>query len=144
MKKIILIALLAVGLTAFAQDKKEKMTTDQKATLASKKMKLELELNDKQTGDIKKIFKQQIEKREANKVEMEARKDERKRPTPDEIFEMKSKMLDNQMAMKAEIKKILTPVQFTKWEEIKEDRHEEIQEKRKERIHNRKREFRRR
>ena len=42
-------------------------------------------------------------------------------------------MLDNQIAMKARMKKILKPEQFTKWEEKqadrKEDRKEQIEKK---------------
>ena len=55
------------------------------------------------------------------KVEFQAKKADDKKPTSDEIYAMKNKMLDEQIANKAEMKKILTPEQYKKWEENREE-----------------------
>jgi len=49
--------------------------------------------------------------------------DSGKKPTADERFAMQSKRLDEQMATKERVKKILTPEQFEKWEKAKQKMH---------------------
>lgn len=124
MKKVFLAALLFVGITTFAQEKREqreKLTPEQRVELQAKKMKLDLDLNDKQVADVKKLLLEQAKKREAKKAEFQAKKDDAKKPTSDEIYAMKNKMLDEQIANKAEMKKILTAEQYKKWEENREE-----------------------
>jgi protein CpxP len=124
MKKVFLAAIMFVGLTTFAQDKtdkKQRLTSEQRIELQAKKMKLELDLNDKQVADVKKLLLEQNKKREAKKAEMKAKKADKKKPTADEIYPMKNNMLDKQIAHKAEMKKILNAEQFKKWEEKKND-----------------------
>jgi protein CpxP len=124
MKKVFLAAIMFVGLTTFAQDKtdkKQRLTSEQRIELQAKKMKLELDLNDKQVADVKKLLLEQNKKREAKKAEMKAKKADKKKPTADEIYAMKNNMLDKQIAHKAEMKKILNAEQFKKWEEKKND-----------------------
>jgi protein CpxP len=124
MKKVFLAAIMFVGLTTFAQEKKEikqRLTPEQRIELQAKKMKLELDLNDKQVADVKKLLLEQNKKREAKKAEMKAKKADKKKPTADEIYAMKNNMLDKQIAHKAEMKKILNAEQFKKWEEKKND-----------------------
>ena len=60
---------------------------------------------------------------------MKAKKEKGEKPTADERFAMKNEMLDNQIAMKARMKKILKPEQFTKWEEKQADRKKRIEKK---------------
>lgn len=137
MKKLILAVVLVVGLTTFAQEKnpargeREKMTPEQQVELQVKKMKLDLDLNDKQVAEVKKIVAKQVEKRSAKRTEMQAKKAEGAKPSKDEIFKMKNEMLDEQIAHKAEMKKILTAEQYTKWEA----KHAENKEKFAKRIH---------
>lgn len=124
MKKVFLAALLFVGITTFAQEKREqreKLTPEQRVELQAKKMKLDLDLNDKQVADLKKLLLEQAKKREAKKAEFQAKKDDAKKPTSDQIYAMKNKMLDEQIANKAEMKKILTAEQYKKWEENREE-----------------------
>ena len=73
MKKVFLAALLFVGITTFAQKKREqreKLTPEQRVELQAKKMKLDLDLNDKQVADVKKLLLEQAKKREAKKEEI--------------------------------------------------------------------------
>ncbi len=132
MKKLILaIALVATTLT-FAQDRKargEKLTPEQQTELQVKRMTLELDLDEKQQKEIKTILVEQSKKRETKLAEMKAKKEKGEKPTADERFAMKNEMLDNQIAMKARMKKILKPEQFTKWEEKQADRKERIEKK---------------
>ncbi len=132
MKKVFLVALLFVGITTFAQGKreqKEKLTAEQRVELQAKKMKLDLDLNDKQVADVKKLLLEQAKKREAKKEEFQAKKDDAKKPTSDEIYAMKNKMLDEQIANKAEMKKILTADQYKKWEENREEGKSKIKKR---------------
>ncbi len=125
MKKLILaIALVATTLT-FAQDRKqerEKLTPEQQTELHVKKMTLDLDLDAQQQKEVKTIFLEQAKKREAKMAEMKAKREKGEKPSADEKFEMKNKMLDNQIENKAQMKKILKPEQFAKWEEKQSDR----------------------
>ncbi|RVT77682.1 hypothetical protein EOD40_07745 [Flavobacterium sufflavum] len=133
MKKIITIALIAVmGVSSYAQERKErkrrpegnpmeKFTPEQRSQLMLKKMTLDLDLNASQQKEVGKIIAEQSAKREAH---LKDKKAKTTKPTSDEIFEMKSKMLDEQIAMNGKMKKILSPEQFKKWDEIKQHHRE--------------------
>ncbi|MDP3681188.1 MAG: hypothetical protein Q8R22_10190 [Flavobacterium sp.] len=131
MKKLFIAALLVVGMTSFAQEKKarperakmEQMTPEQRNQLHLKKMTLELDLNASQQKEMSKIIAEQSAKREAKMAERKATKDSVKKLTSDEIFAKKSKMLDEQIVMKERVKKILTPEQYKKWDDMKSKRH---------------------
>ena len=72
MKKLIMAVALVVGLTTFAQQRdgkradREKLTTDQKVELQVKKMNKDLNLNEKQTEQVKALVTKQVQKRESN------------------------------------------------------------------------------
>lgn len=131
MKKIasILILVFAFTLTTQAQkkgkrnnDKGPKLTVEQFSDLAVKKMTLALDLSDKQQGQIKPLISAQVA---AKKAAMESRKENRdanKKPSADEIYAMKSKQLDNQIAFKNKMKDILNKDQFEKFEKMKKGR----------------------
>jgi protein CpxP len=141
MKKLFLAALLVVGMTTFAQERRasnEKMTAEQKVELQVKKMKLDLDLNDKQTADIKKIVAEQVKKREAKRAEFEAKRAKDVKPTQEEMFQNKSQMLDEQIAMKSELKKVLNADQFSKWEKIQAEKKENMKDRMGKRRHARK------
>lgn len=121
MKKLFLAVALVVGITTVAQEKKEKFTTEQRVELQAKKMKLDLDLNDQQVTAVKKQLLAQAQKREAKKAAFKAQKEDARKPSSDEVFAMKNNMLEEQIAHKAEMKKILTPEQYKKWEENREE-----------------------
>jgi len=140
MKKVVIAAVLMTTLVTFAQDRKmdqDKLTPEQRVELQVKKMTLNLDLNDKQQKDIKKLLTEQSKKREEAKAKHEAAKAADKKPTSDERFAMRSKMMDEKIAFKAEMKKILNEKQMEKWEEHREDRMEQMHEQRKEMHHKR-------
>ena len=92
-------------------------------------MTLELDLDEKQQKEIKTILVEQSKKRETKIAEMKAKKEKGEKPTADERFAMKNEMLDNQIAMKAKMKRILKPEQFAKWEEKQSERKKNQSEK---------------
>lgn len=135
MKKLITIALIAImGVSSYTQERKEgqrrpernpmeKFTPEQRNELMLKKMTLELDLNASQQKEMSKIIAEQGAKREAH---LKDRKAKTAKPTSDEIFEMKSKMLDEQIAMKGKMKKILSPEQFKKWDDLKKHHRQDM------------------
>ena len=82
MKKLFIVALLVVGMTSFAQERKarperaqmEQMTPEQRNQLHLKKMTLELDLNASQQKEMSKIIAEQSTKREARMAERKANK----------------------------------------------------------------------
>ena len=112
MKKIVLVLLLAISFVGFSQEKKEmkkeRLTNEQRAELESKKMKLELDLNDKQTAEVKRLLLEQQNKGDEVRKMMKAKKESGVKPTQEEIFKMKNDLLDRQIAFKGDMKKLLT------------------------------------
>lgn len=134
MKKLIAVALLFVGMTSFAQEnisketrkaqraEMEQLTPEQRNQLHLKQLTLELDLTASQQKEMAKIIAEQDSKREALKADMKSAKENNKKLTADERFVMKNKMLDEKIAMKERVKKILTPEQVEKWEKMKKDK----------------------
>ena len=137
MKKVFIIAVLAISLSSLAQDRKERhskgameqMTPEQRNQLHLKKMILDLDLNAKQQEQVAAIMAEQTAKREAIKAERKAKMEEAKANR----FEMKNRMLDEQIEMKNKMKSILSADQMEKWEMMKEKNREQMGDKRKKR-----------
>jgi Spy/CpxP family protein refolding chaperone len=137
MKKMIIAALLITGMVTFAQegkplkkrDQMEQLTPEQRNELRLKKMTLDLGLNASQQKEMSKIISEQSAKMEVAKAERKANADSDKKPTADERFAKQSKMLDEQIAMKERVKKILTPEQFEKWEKMKAEKRHHMKER---------------
>ncbi len=135
MKKVCIVALLVIGLSSFAQERKERhpkgemeqMTPEQRNQLHLKKMTLDLDLNAKQQEQLTKILADQSAKREAMKAEHKVKMEETKAIR----FEMKKKILDEQIEMKNKMKSILSAEQFAKWEMKKEKNNKRMGEGRK-------------
>jgi hypothetical protein len=141
MKKLIIASLLVIGISTYAQDKKgtqkrvnrpvmEKFSPEQQNQLMLKKMTLELDLNGKQQEQIGQIISEQIKEREVLMQNHKEMKEDDKKPTTDDRFEMKSKMLDYQIAMRDKMKKTLSPEQFEKWNKMKKNQDGKMVKKR--------------
>lgn len=143
MKKLVFVAVLLVGFLTFAQEKaeqkrerkarmenRESLSPEQQAEIQVKRMTLQLDLNTKQQGEIKKIVLEQAKKREAKKAQWKANKEAGKTISKDEKFAIKNEALDEQIAMKAEMKKILTADQFSKWEANHAERKDKMESRR--------------
>ncbi|SHG26221.1 hypothetical protein SAMN05443549_10337 [Flavobacterium fluvii] len=131
MKKLILMTFLMAGMTIIAQPRNnkhqgngmEQFTPEQRTELQVKKLTLELDLNESQQKEMKAFIADKNTKMEAHRTAMKAMKDKEVKPTSDELFAMKSKMLDEQIATKKRIQKILNEKQFEKWTALKEEHH---------------------
>ena len=111
MKKLVVIVLVLAGLTTFAQGKKEgkmgkpkveKLSVEQKVAQKVERMKADLNLNEKQVAEVKILVEKEVAQKEAKREKIKAVREEM-RPTKEE-----------REAMKAEMKRILTPEQFEK------------------------------
>ncbi|MCA6423419.1 MAG: hypothetical protein IM568_11460 [Flavobacterium sp.] len=140
MKKLVVVLLFIVGITAMAQEKEMQrpngdkfasLSPEQKVEYQVKKMSKDLSLNDKQVKEVKALVTKEIEKRDAIKTEMKALQAKQR-------IEMKAKMDEEYAVMRNEMRKILTSEQYTKWEKIHEERREKIKEKMKEKRENKK------
>lgn len=139
MKKVFIAVLLIVGLTSFAQEGKkkdskrsemEKLSPEQKKQLHLKKLTLELGLNESQQKEIGKIMAEQSGKREVAMAERKANMEKGVKPSADERFAKQNKRLDEEMVVKEKVKKILTPEQFAKWEDMRHEKREKMENKR--------------
>lgn len=135
MKKVLIAVALIVGMASNAQEKMEgrrnarenQLTKEQRQELHLKKMTLDLDLSTAQQKEIQVVLNEQSNKREtalANRKEKQAAN--AKKPTADERFAIKNQMLDDQIAMKARMKKILSNEQFKKWETMKENKNDRM------------------
>lgn len=127
MKKLLTVAILALTLTAFAQeDKKEirkerpQFTLEQERELQIKKMTLELDLTAQQQKEISKIISEKQTKRQSIKKEIETKKADNKLTTDDK-FVSKRNILNAQIAYRDELKKVLTPEQMEKWQKMSKE-----------------------
>ncbi len=117
------------GMTIMAQPRNnkhqgngmEQFTPEQRSELQVKKLTLELDLNESQQKEMKAFIADKNTKMEAHKTAMKAMKEKGTKPTSDERFAMKSKMLDEQIAAKKRMQKILNEKQFEKWTALKEE-----------------------
>ena len=94
------------------------LTPEQEATLWTKKMTLELDLNQNQQDQMYALI---LEKTKKIKLRMENKPEER--PSKEEVYNMHISRLDEAIAMKESLKKILNDYQFAQWELIKNKKY---------------------
>ena len=99
----------------------EQFTPEQRSELQVKKLTLELDLNESQQKEIKTFLADKNTKMEAHRAAMKVMKEKGTKPTSEERFAMQSKMLDEQIATKKRMQKILNEKQFEKWTALKEE-----------------------
>ena len=128
MKNLVICTLILLSVSVNAQrprmaarhDMKHEMNADftpeQKADLISKKMTIALDLSNTQQIEMYAFHLKKVSERPAKP------KTERKELTNDQLYELKSKHLDALISEKKEIKNILTPEQFKKWERSRKER----------------------
>ncbi|WP_034259421.1 hypothetical protein [Altibacter lentus] len=132
MKKTIIALTLLISMTMIAQtpdtDKKEMrkemrqkmkdLTPEQAADLQTKKLTLALDLSEAQQKEIKSLALEEAIKRKARSAD---RKD-RTEMTTTELYEHKAMMMEEKIAYKVKMKKILTEPQYEKWEKMSANR----------------------
>ncbi|QED38166.1 hypothetical protein FK178_10750 [Antarcticibacterium arcticum] len=125
MKNILIILILMLSISAFAQDKKQErkqvhkmdrveMTADEMATLRTKRMALQLDLTAAQQASLKTLFTEQARYQKT----MQAQHREMKKDTAmwnKNEFAVQNARLDHQKEMQDKIRAILTPEQFETW-----------------------------
>lgn len=129
MKKLTLVLTLFVGWSMFAQpagmkkEGKPEFTPEQHAELRTKQLALALDLNEKQMTDIKKLELSRAKEHEKFRAERKEFKEGDRDPNPDAnaFFEQKNARLDREIQHQQEMKRILTPEQFEKWQKMRED-----------------------
>ncbi|MCL6267831.1 DUF4890 domain-containing protein [Flagellimonas myxillae] len=129
MKRLVMAMLLLTSIGVAAQGNvnrkgrgfKADLTSEQMATLHTKKLTLALDLTEGQQERIMEINLAQAERLTAKREELKAKKEqgELKRPTADERFEIENARLDRQIAHHQEMKEILTDDQYQTWKKLK-------------------------
>lgn len=97
----------------------EQFTPEQMATLETKKLTLALDLSENQQKQVLKFKTEQATKRKAQFEKFKAEKDKGVTFTQEQRFEMRNKMLDEQIATKNKMKSILNEKQFEEWSKMK-------------------------
>lgn len=121
-----------VGMTIVAQSRNSKslvnrmgqFTSEQRSELQVKKLTLQLDLNESQQKEMKLFIADKNSKMKANRIAMKAMKEKGTKPSTDERFAMKMKMLDEQIANKKRMQKILDAKQYEKWVALKDDQRD--------------------
>ena len=133
MKRIIVLVLLLSVIQIPAQERQDNrpkegrkhhgefmqnMTAEQLATLKTKRMTLDLNLNESQSQE---IYNLNLKAAQDKKAKFEERKgsqgeEKRKELTEKEHFDLMNNRLDNQIAHKQRMQRILNEDQFKRWE----------------------------
>jgi len=135
MKKLFIAVLLLVGVASFAQDtdqKREKLTPEQRSEKQLQKLTSELSLDANQQTQVKQLLAERSAKAEKFKEARQTKKDSDVKPTAEEKEAFKKEMLAEKEANDAKMKSILTPDQYTKWHALQEKNKEKAREKMKE------------
>lgn len=137
MKKLILVMVLLVGLTTFAQGKrgegKNRPNPEEQVEKMVARMTAELNLSDKQQNEVKVFLLEQAKTREAKRMQMKERREKGQKPTDEEIAQLKKERADEELAAKTKMKKILSEEQYKQWSEVKKEMRNEMRGKIKER-----------
>lgn len=127
MKKVIIVMMLFVGVTALAQKGERSgrahmkdLSPDQIATLQTKKATLALDLTEAQQEQMNALFVENAKIRKAKMEDRKAQKEsgETKKPTSEEKYARANARLDHQIAQKAKLAEILSAEQMEKWEKM--------------------------
>lgn len=137
MKKLLVVAILALGATSFAQEKMEKRNADitpqerkeiqeKRIDLQTTKLKAELDLTDDQVAKLKDMYARQHQGRlDMQQKMMEIRKTGQK-PTEEQRLNMKNDRDAFKEKFDNEFKSILTADQFAKWEKNNKERQDRM------------------
>lgn len=122
MKKIVslIVLVFAIVFSTSAQKKrkriqKERMTPEQHATLAVKKMALHLELSDAQQRKIKPLVLAQAKEKHAAWKQMKEARGKKQEISAEKRFKNANARLDSQIAFQRKMKSILNAEQFEKF-----------------------------
>lgn len=140
MKKLIIAALLLVGVATFAQDanapknkkgkdQKEMKTPEQRTETLLAKMTTELSLDANQQAQMKPIIAAQGAKMEAVRAQMKANKESGVMPSDADRKEMRKNRMADKEATDNKIKAILSAEQFVKYQAMQEELKAKMKDK---------------
>ena len=137
MKKLIIAAMLFVGVASFAQDmaqkpardQRERITPEQRNEKQLKKLTSELTLDANQQAQVKQLLADRSAKAEKLREARQANRDSNTKPTAAEREAFKKEMLAEKDANDAKMKSILNADQYTKWKKIQEENKDKAREK---------------
>ena len=94
------------------------LSPEEAATLKTKKMVLDLNLSEAQQNEIYALNLKNARERQAKRAEMQKKRDgnEGVKPSKEEKLKSLNSRLDNQIAHKKNMQKVLNKEQFEKWE----------------------------
>ena len=124
MKNLIIATLIMFSLSTLAQEKMERkadrknLTSEQKVEFQLKKLASELSLTEKQIVEIRSLVKQEVANRELKKQDRLAIQEKKKEEKKAMVEKRRAEMQNEQAKVSVEMKKILTPEQFAKWEKM--------------------------
>ena len=121
----ILVLIFVFTFTIQAQKKrgyKQQLTINQQTSLKVKQMTLVLDLSDKQQQQVTPLLRAEIAFRQAAMEKRKEARVEKRRPTSDEIYLIKSQLLDNKITMKRSMKNILNKTQFETFKKMYKQR----------------------
>lgn len=139
MKKLIIVAVLAVSSIAFSQQRNEKSeniekkSPEERAENQLKKMTADLNLDAKQAADVRELLLNQSLKRQEKMASFQANKENGTALSKDDKKAAFANMKQNQAEMTEKMKAILNADQFEKWEKNREGQRSKMIEKMKER-----------
>ena len=118
--------LLLASITAVAQSDAMRgreyhmkdFSTEQIATLQTKKMTLALDLSEEQQRKITPLLAKRIATRKAQMEARKAKKQGEEKLTSDEQYALQIARLDAKIAQKQEMRSLLTAAQYGKWEKM--------------------------
>ena len=121
----ILVLIFVFTFTIQAQKKrgyKQQLTINQQTSLKVKQMTLALDLSDKQQQQLTPLLRAEITFRQAAIEKRKEARKQKKRPSSDEIYAIKSQELDNKISMKRSMKNILNKTQFETFKKMYKQR----------------------
>jgi protein CpxP len=142
MKKLIIAALLLVGVSNFAQEvntpnnkkdkgSKEMKSPEQRNEALLTKMTTEVNLDANQQAQIKPIIAEQSVKREAMRAQQKANKENNIVPSDADKKAIRKTRMEDKEATDNKIKAILTPDQFVKYQAKQEEEKAKMKEQNK-------------
>ncbi len=124
MKKLVTAVFLLIGMGVIAQeDTKAKgdlpdISPEEAATLKTKRMTLDLNLNDSQIDEVYQMNLKNARERQAKRAEMKQKRQsgDLTKPTKEERMSLMNDRLDKQIDHKRNMQRVLNQEQFQKWE----------------------------
>ena len=124
MKKLSLFLIMLISISAFSQQRgqhhkadKTNISSEEIATLQTKKITLLLDLDQAQQQEVKKLYQEKAEERKAMIAEHKKMKAEDAEKSKEKRFDRMNGGLDQQLEYQEKMKQILNEEQFKKWQD---------------------------